>query len=130
VNYLIDTNIAINSRKPGHSNLFSKFREHAGQLFLSSISWLEMERGIAIDSMQASWRRQQSNALADIFQIVPFDRSCAEQYGRLIAELGWVKGRDFDRMIAAHAIVAKAILVTNNAKDFRDIRGLQLEEWH
>ena len=26
------------------------------------------------------------------------------RYGRIIAQCGWVRGRDFDRMIAAHAI--------------------------
>jgi predicted nucleic acid-binding protein len=32
-----------------------------------------------------------------------------------------VKGRDFDRMVAAHAISARAVLVTNHSGDFRDI---------
>jgi len=29
-------------------------------------------------------------------------------YGRIIAILGWTKGRDVDRMIAAHAISARS----------------------
>jgi tRNA(fMet)-specific endonuclease VapC len=40
-----------------------------------------------------------------------------------------VKGRDFDRMIAAHAISLNAVLVTNNAADFSDIPNLALEDW-
>jgi tRNA(fMet)-specific endonuclease VapC len=41
----------------------------------------------------------------------------------------WVQGRDFDRMIAAHAMSAGATLATSNIADFRDIPGLTLEIW-
>jgi len=49
--------------------------------------------------------------------------------GRRIAQCGWAKGRDYDRMIAAHAISSGSILVTANETDFRDIPGLSLENW-
>ncbi len=39
------------------------------------------------------------------------------------------RGRDYDRMIAAHAISNGAILVTNNEHDFRDIPGLSMVNW-
>ena len=38
-------------------------------------------------------------------------------------------GRDFDRMIAAHAISTGSVLVTDNGADFRDIPGLVVENW-
>jgi len=60
---------------------------------------------------------------------VAFDTAAAEAHGRIIALCGWVIGRDFDRMIAAHAISLNAILVTNNIADFRDIPNLALEDW-
>ncbi len=68
-------------------------------------------------------------ALLPNIQILSFDRAAAEAYGQIIAQCGWAKGRDFDRMIAAHAISINAILVTNNAADFRDIPALQIENW-
>ena len=37
--------------------------------------------------------------------------------------------RDFDRMIAAHAISTGSVLVTNNSDDFRDIPDLSIENW-
>ena len=61
--------------------------------------------------------------------VLPFDVVAAETYGRIIAEYGWVKGRDFDRMIAAHAISTGSILVTNNVADFQDISSLTIENW-
>jgi hypothetical protein len=45
------------------------------------------------------------------------------------AQCGWVKGRDYDRMIAAHAISSGSIFVTDNQVDFRDIPGLSMENW-
>jgi tRNA(fMet)-specific endonuclease VapC len=36
---------------------------------------------------------------------------------------------DYDRMIAAHAISSRSILVTNNLADFSDIPGLSMEKW-
>jgi tRNA(fMet)-specific endonuclease VapC len=34
-----------------------------------------------------------------------------------------------DTAIAGHAIAARAILVTNNTREFERVPGLQLEEW-
>jgi tRNA(fMet)-specific endonuclease VapC len=61
--------------------------------------------------------------------VLAFDRRAAEAYGRIIASLGWVRGRDFDRLIAAQAMAAGAVLVTDNAADFQDIPGLKRENW-
>ena len=55
--------------------------------------------------------------------MLPFDALAALAYGRIIAQCGWARGRDYDRMIAAHAISSDSILVTHNKADFRDIPG-------
>ena len=56
-------------------------------------------------------------------------RRLPEAYGQIIAQRGWSKGHDFDRMIAGHAISTSSVLVTANADDFRDIPGLTFEDW-
>ena len=61
--------------------------------------------------------------------VLPFDAVSAERYGQIVAQCGWVRSRDFDRMIAAHAIASRSVLVTNNVADFRDIAGLAMENW-
>jgi tRNA(fMet)-specific endonuclease VapC len=35
--------------------------------------------------------------------VLPFDASAAVAYGRIIAQCGWARRRDYDRMIAAHS---------------------------
>jgi tRNA(fMet)-specific endonuclease VapC len=129
LNYLIDTNVAIYAHH-GHPAVLDHFAKHEGLIFISSLSLAELERGIGKTPEFAKLRRLQVDEMLKSVPVLPFDRSCAARYGQIIAELGWVKARDFDRMIAAHALVAGATLVTNNVKDFRDIRGLQLAEWH
>ena len=67
----------------------------------------------------------------EAFEIVPFDAACAREYGRLRQELG-KKGKpigDRDTMIAAMALANRAVLITDNAKDFKRVKGLQLEVW-
>jgi tRNA(fMet)-specific endonuclease VapC len=61
--------------------------------------------------------------------VLPFDASAAFAYGRIIAQCGWVSGRDYDRVIAAHAISSHSILATNNRANFSDIPGLSMENW-
>jgi len=55
----------------------------------------------------------------------------SEKYGTIRAELqasGKVIGNN-DLWIAAHAMAAGPILVTNNEKKFRRVRGLKVQNW-
>ena len=45
-----------------------------------------------------------------------------------LAAIGTPIGPD-DTAIAGHAIAARAILVTNNTREFERVPGLQLEDW-
>ena len=94
---------------------------------LSALSLAELQRGLFKPSPHAALRRARYDVLIRHLPILPFDAAAAGAYGQIIAQCGWVRGRDFDRMIAAHAISIHAILVTN--EDFRDIPGLALENW-
>ena len=65
------------------------------------------------------------------FEVVPFDDSASEIYGKIRAELemkGNVIGPN-DLMIAATTLSRGGILVTNNTKEFSRVEGLQLENW-
>jgi tRNA(fMet)-specific endonuclease VapC len=48
---------------------------------------------------------------------------------KIIAQVGWARRRDFDRLIGAHALAMDCTLVTANSSDFSDIPGLSLENW-
>jgi tRNA(fMet)-specific endonuclease VapC len=128
VAYLIDTNIAIHARD-GTDAVLEKLADHDGKVLLSALSLAELQRGLYRDPAFTALRQARLETLLRGIPVLPFDASAAQAYGRIIAQCGWARGRDYDRMIAAHAISSGSILVTNNEADFRDIPGLSMENW-
>jgi tRNA(fMet)-specific endonuclease VapC len=126
--YLIDTNIAIHARD-GTDAVLVKLAEHDGEVLLSALSLAELQRGVYRDPDLTAIRQARLEVLLGGLPVLPFDALAALAYGRIIAQCGWARGRDYDRMIAAHAISSDSILVTNNKADFRDIPGLSMENW-
>jgi tRNA(fMet)-specific endonuclease VapC len=128
VAYLIDTNIAIHAGGKTQSVL-QKFWEHEGAIAISALTLVELRRGLYRRSEDRAVRQEQLRLLLEQIPVLPFDKAAADAYGRIIVQCGWVRSRDFDRMIAAHAISISSVLVTNNEADFRDIPGLKVENW-
>jgi tRNA(fMet)-specific endonuclease VapC len=126
--YLIDTNIAIHARD-GAEPVLDKLAEHEGAVLLSALSLAELERGVYKSAGHTALRRARLETLLQAIPVLPFDAAAAKAYGRIIAEIGWAKGRDFDRMIGAHALASGSLLVTANLSDFSDIPGLKIENW-
>ena len=126
--FLIDTNIAIHARD-GTDSVLDNLARHDGAVLLSALSLAELQRGLYKNPAYTALRRARLEVLMEYLPVLPFDAAAAEIYGQIIAQCGWVKGRDYDRMIAAHALSTGSILVTNNEADFRDIPGLVIENW-
>jgi predicted nucleic acid-binding protein len=126
--YLLDTNIIIYAINEMPSVL-EKLVAHDGELLTSAINLVELQRGIWKEPAYAALRRARLSELLRNILVLPFDTAAAEAYGEILGVRGWVRGQDFDRMIAGHAISARAVLVTNNARDFEDIPRLLIENW-
>jgi tRNA(fMet)-specific endonuclease VapC len=125
---MIDTNIAVHARD-GTKTVLDKLAEHDGAVLLSALSLVELQRGLYRDSSLTAIRQARLEVLLRGLPVLPFDAAAAIAYGRIIAQCGWARGRDYDRMIAAHAISSGCTLVTNNETDFRDIPSLSIENW-
>jgi tRNA(fMet)-specific endonuclease VapC len=126
--FLIDTNIAIHLRD-GLEPVLAKMMEHRGAVTLSALSLAELQRGLHKSPADEAHRRARLTTILLSIPVLSFDAAAAEAYARVIGAIGWVKGRDFDRMIASHAISSGRILVTANSAEFRDIPGLRIEDW-
>ncbi|KPH80915.1 type II toxin-antitoxin system VapC family toxin [Bosea vaviloviae] len=126
--FLLDTNVDIDARD-GVRSILRKMIEHEGAVLVSALSIAELQRGLRSNDLDALGRRGRLEKLLAHLPIVAFGKAQAEAYGAMLSAQGWVRGRDFDRMIAGHAISLGATLVTNNERDFRDIPGLTIENW-
>jgi tRNA(fMet)-specific endonuclease VapC len=126
--YLLDTNILIHAME-GHRAVRTQMLAHDGANLMSAFSLVELQRGVFKTPAHAAVRQARLNLLVARLPVLPFDAAAAEAYGRIIALLGWAKGRDVDRMIAGHAIATASVLVTNNGAGFADIPGLVVEDW-
>jgi tRNA(fMet)-specific endonuclease VapC len=125
---MLDTNIAIHAGD-GNEPVLSKLADHEGAVLISALSLAELQRGLYKTPAYTGIRQKRLDILLRFIPVVPFDSTAADMYGQIIAQCGWAKGRDYDRMIAAHAISTASVLVTANAADFRDIPGLRMENW-
>jgi len=72
--------------------------------------------------------------LEQIIQIIPvlnLPEASAHEYGTIRAELEAARRTigNNDLWIAAHAMAAGMMLVTNNEKEFRRVRGLKIQNW-
>ncbi|WP_223246695.1 type II toxin-antitoxin system tRNA(fMet)-specific endonuclease VapC [Sulfuriferula thiophila] len=127
---MLDTNICIyiiNARPPA---VLARFRkEHLGSIGISSVTAAELAFGVA-KSGSARNHEALEMFLATL-EIMPFDASTIWHYGELRAELerrGQPIGA-LDTMIAAHALAANTILVTNNTREFVRVPALRLQNW-
>ena len=126
--FLIDTNIAIHARD-GLVSVLDKLAKHVGLVMISALSLVELQRGLYKSREDSGLRLVRLKELMRSIPVLSFDESAAEAYGQIIAQLGWVKNRDYDRMIGAHALASGSILVTANIADFSDIPRLRIENW-
>ena len=63
--------------------------------------------------------------------VAPFDTDAADRFGQVgavLARAGTPIGQ-LDSLIAAHALALGVTLVSNNARHFERVRGLQTENW-
>jgi tRNA(fMet)-specific endonuclease VapC len=128
VGYLLDTNILIEIGDL-NEHVAARFGPNVEESCMSVLSLVELERGITLAPAVAEMRRERLAALLSVVPVLSFDEDAAAAYGKIIAQTGWNRSRDFDRMIAAHAIAADCTLITANVADFRDIPGLKIENW-
>jgi len=123
--WLLDTNVISEVRKStGHPHVRAWMARQAPQeLYLSAISVLEIQRGIAqtiqrgdVRQAEVITRWLQGRVLpAFAGRIVAMDHLIAQQAGNL----PWPDARDFrDAVIAATALALRAAVVTRNVRHF------------
>lgn len=129
MSFLIDTNICIYFLK-GMFDLVKKFDEIGiDNLYISEITIAELKFGAA-KSEHPIKNRIVIDELISKFNQIPIYKSLdifAEEKARLQKNGNIVD--DFDLLIGASAVANNMILVTNNEKHFKRLKGIQVENW-
>jgi tRNA(fMet)-specific endonuclease VapC len=127
---MLDTNICIAVMK-GHTGVRNRLGHiPVDQMAISSIVLAELSFGVS----KSLHRAHNELALADfcaIIQSLDWPSQAAPIYGEIRAELesqGRLIGAN-DLLIAAHAHHLKAVLVTNNIREFERVPDLKLDNW-
>ena len=97
---------------------------------ISAITRAELRYGLALKP-EAKKLSKLVHGFLGIAHTRPWDDAAADRHGDLRAQLrrlGKPIG-DFDEMISAHALSLAAVLVTDNEKHFRRVKGLIVENW-
>lgn len=129
--YLLDTNICIYIKRHQPPQVLEKFHTlQPQQAFMSVITFAELMYG-ALKSQQVASNLSKLVQLSELIPVLTFEKTAAEVYGPIRTELekrGHPIGAN-DMLIAAHALSLDFILVTNNEREFSQVRGLKIENW-
>ena len=129
--YLLDTNICLYIRQKRPEEVLRRFQKlRPGEAALSVITYGELFFGAA-KSVRRSAALEGLRELLEWLPALALPETAGEAYGAIRSELA-AKGEMIDNndlWIAAHALAAGLILVTNNEKEFRRVRGLKMQNW-
>lgn len=131
MNYLLDTCTISDFFKKIPSVIQHFERLSPWQIFVSTISIMEIEYGLELAPERALKIRPVWDNLLKYVQIVPYTAKCANQCASMRANLraqGLPVG-PYDLLIAGSAAAHDLIVVTSNLKEFRRIFNIKIENW-
>ncbi len=129
--FMLDTNICIYIIKQKPPNVIERFYQtEISEICISSITLSELFYGVSKSSKPEQNQIALTQFIAPL-DILSYDDEAAQYYGELRVHLE-KQGRpigSLDMLIAAHALSATCVLVTNNEKEFTRIPKLKIENW-
>lgn len=130
---LIDTSVFASLERAEQKSAVALEEWSADEWFISAVTMSELLHGVhraPADSIRAK-RHAFVESILLALPVVPVDVAAARMHARLWAELasgGQMIG-PHDLWIAATAVAHGLSILTENVRDFRRIRGLQVVTW-
>ena len=128
--FILDTDMCIYLMNVRNDALLERFEANSGQIAISAITYAELAYGVA-HSKRVKHNECELEAFTHDLDVLPFDQPCGDEYGGIrqaLTKKGAMIGGN-DLFIAAHARAIRAILVTNNEREFQRVPKLRLENW-
>ncbi|WP_207004630.1 type II toxin-antitoxin system VapC family toxin [Trinickia mobilis] len=132
--YMLDTNICsfiMRERPPEVLARLEACVDAQQRIVVSAVTYAEMRFGSIGKKASPKHAGLVSAFVARLDGVLPWDASAVDEATRIrvdLAKLGNPIGEN-DSAIAGHAISAGAVLVTNNVREFKRVRGLLFEDW-
>lgn len=129
--YLLDTDTCIYIMKSQPPAVRARLKKiPMGNVATSAIVLAELQYGIS----KSRLREHNAAALRDFLDYCPVEdwpHEAAGVYGdiRIALERRGTPIGGNDLLVAAHAVHAKATLVTHNTREFKRVPGLKTEDW-
>jgi tRNA(fMet)-specific endonuclease VapC len=131
--YLLDSNVLSeimrNPQGPAAVIFERKAFDPGAKMVTSIVVACEMRYGVAKKGSTPLAQRV-DRALASV-EVAPLSAGADSTYAALRSDLerrGQIIGQN-DLLIAAHALALGAILVTDNVREFKRVKGLKIENW-
>ncbi len=129
--YLLDTCVLSDFAR-GDARTLDRVKATAPEIVaVSSITAMEIEFGLALDTRRARQLGPVMHALLGAMSVLAYDIEDARASAALRASLH-KKGRPigaYDVLIAGCALARGLVLVTSNEREFSRVSGLRVENW-
>jgi tRNA(fMet)-specific endonuclease VapC len=129
--FMLDTNICIYLIKQKPVKVLKHFKTRSiGDIGISTISLAELRYGVS-KSQYVEKNQQALNEFILPLEVADFDMKAAEEYGIIRTELEKKEKPigSMDMLIGAHSLSLGATLVTNNVREFKEIKRLKVVDW-
>jgi tRNA(fMet)-specific endonuclease VapC len=123
----------------GHERVVERFENETDDIGTTIVCRIEILKGRfamllnAADGQELQraqqWLDETLENLANIPKLLVIDTASADEFDRLRANKKLKKIGRADLLIASITLANRATLVTRNLKDFRQVPGLQVENW-
>ena len=129
--YYLDTNTCIYFLNGVYKSILEELKSHKPEdIKIPALVKAELLLGVE-KSIKRELNEIIYNKFLEPFEVVSFDDESSTIYAKIRATLE-KKGRIIgpnDLIIAATVMSHKGILITHNTKEFKQISGLQIEDW-
>lgn len=132
--YMLDTNICSFIIRERPIDVLVKMQacvDAQQRIVISTITYAEMRYGLIGKKASPKHAELVSAFVARLDGVLPWDAAAVDTTTQIrveLAKLGTPISNN-DAAIAGHALVANAVLVTNNVREFKQVHGLRIEDW-
>ena len=130
LSHLIDTDLMVEIMRGRSPEVRRRLDEHEGSVAVSSISVAELTYG-ALRSSSPEMNRAAVEQLLDQLPVLAFDERAAHEAAAVRVELAG-RGQPigpYDVLIAGQARSMGLVVASVNVREFRRVRGLDVENW-